>query len=109
MALMASGFNGQYFAFHGYLPIEADQRIKAIRLYEQRIYSENETQLFIETPYRNGKLMEDFIRTCKPSTKLCVAADITCETEYIKTRSIAEWKGQVPDLSKRPCLFLIYK
>ncbi|MDR3060964.1 MAG: SAM-dependent methyltransferase [Dysgonamonadaceae bacterium] len=109
MALMASGFNGQNFAFHGYLPIEADQRIKAIRQYEQRIYSENETQLFIETPYRNGKLMDDFIRTCKPATKLCIAADITCETEYIKTRSIAEWKRQAPDLSKRPCLFLIYK
>lgn len=110
MALMASGFNGQNFAFHGYLPIDADQRTKAIKQYEQRIYSEDQTQLFIETPYRNEKLVEDFIRTCKPSTKLCIAADITCETEYIKTRSIAEWKRQAaPDLSKRPCLFLIYK
>ncbi|GHU90617.1 S-adenosylmethionine-dependent methyltransferase [Bacteroidia bacterium] len=109
MALMASGFNGQNFAFHGYLPIDADQRTKAIRQYEQRIYSENQTQLFIETPYRNEKLVEDFIRTCKPSTKLCIAADITCETEYIKTRNLAEWKRQAPDLSKRPCLFLIYK
>ncbi len=109
MSLMASGFNGQNFAFNGYLPIDNEQRVKAIKLYEQRVYTENQTQLFIETPYRNGKLIEDLIRTCKPGTKLCIAADITCESEYIKTRRMAEWKRQVPDLSKRPCLFLIYK
>ncbi len=108
MALMASGFNGQSFAFNGYLPIDADQRIKAIKLYEQRVYSEKQTQLFIETPYRNGKLVEDLLKTCKPSTRLCIAADISCETEFIKARSIGEWKKQVPDISKRPCIFLIY-
>ena len=109
MSLMASGFNGQSFAFHGYLPIDGDKKIKAIKDCEQRIYSENQTQLFIETPYRNNKLLEDFLKTCRPSTRLCIAADITCESEYIKTKSIGEWKKQVPDLSKRPCLFLIYK
>ena len=109
MALMASGFNGQSFAFHGYLPIDADKKIKTIKDCEQRIYAENQTQLFIETPYRNNKLVEDFLKICRPSTKLCIAADITCESEYIKTKSIGEWKKQVPDLSKRPCLFLIYK
>ncbi len=109
LALMASGFNGQSFAFHGYLPIEPDQRIKTIKSLEQRIYSENQTQLFIETPYRNNKLVEELLKTCKGSTKLCIAADITCESEYIKTKSIGEWKRQVPDLSKRPCLFAIYK
>lgn len=109
MALMASGFNGQSFAFNGYLPIDNDKKIKAIRDYEQRIYSENQTQLFIETPYRNGKLLDDLIKNCKSSTKLCIAADITCENEYIKTKSIGEWKKQIPDLSKRPCLFVLYK
>ncbi len=109
MALMASGFNGQSFAFHGYLPIDGDQKIKSIKECEQRIYSENQTQLFIETPYRNNKLVEDLLKTCRPSTRLCIAADITCESEYIKTKSVGEWKKQVPDLSKRPCLFLIYK
>lgn len=109
LALMASGFNGQSFAFHGYLPIDNDSRIKSIKNLEQRVYSESQTQLFIETPYRNGKLVEDILRTCKSTTKLCIAADITCENEYIKTRTVGEWKRQVPDLSKRPCLFLIYK
>ena len=109
LALMASGFNGQSFAFHGYLPIDSDQRIKTLKSLEQRIYSENQTQLFIETPYRNGKMVEDILKNCKPSTKLCIAADITLETEFIKTKTVGEWKKQVPELSKRPCLFLLYK
>ena len=109
LALMASGFNGQSFAFLGYLPIEQDSRIKSLKNLEQHIYSENQTQLFIETPYRNGKILEDILKTCKPSTKLCIAADITLDTEFIKTKSIAEWKKQIPDLSKRPCIFALYK
>jgi 16S rRNA (cytidine1402-2'-O)-methyltransferase len=108
LALMASGFNGQRFAFYGYLPIDSGERIKTLKALEQRIYSEDQTQLFIETPYRNGKLIEDILKTCKPTTRLCIAADITLNSEFIKTKSIAEWKKQVPELSKRPCIFAIY-
>ena len=109
LALMASGFNGQNFAFQGYLPIDAEQRIKTLKTLEQRIYSENQTQLFIETPYRNGKMLEDILKTCKSFTKLCIAADITLETEFIRTQSVADWKKHIPDLSKRPCIFVLYK
>ncbi|HAC20503.1 MAG TPA: SAM-dependent methyltransferase [Porphyromonadaceae bacterium] len=109
MSVMGSGFNGQSFAFHGYLPIDAEQRAKRIKTLESRIYTEDQTQLFIETPYRNNKLAEELIKTCKPSTKLCIAADITCADEYIKTKSVKDWAGKIPDLSKRPCIFLIYK
>ena len=109
MSLMASGFNGQSFAFHGYLPIEPGERIKRIKALEGRIYTENQTQLFIETPYRNNKMMEDIVKNCRPTTKLCIAANITCEDEYIKTKTIKEWQGKLPDLSKIPCIFLIYK
>lgn len=109
LSVMASGFNGQSFAFHGYLPIGPVERIKRIKQLEQRIYNENQTQLFIETPYRNNKMLEDIIRNCRPQTKLCVAANITCEGEYIRTKTIKEWQGKIPDLSKIPCIFLIYK
>jgi 16S rRNA (cytidine1402-2'-O)-methyltransferase len=110
MALMASGFNGQNFAFLGYLPIENVSRLKALRVLEQRIYSENQTQLFIETPYRNTQLLDDILKYCKPATKLCIAADITLDSEWIQSCTVAEWrKKQKPDLSKRPCLFALYK
>ena len=109
MALMASGFNGQSFAFHGYLPIDASSRMECIKRMESRIYSEHQTQLFIETPYRNNKLMEDLIRICKPATKLCVATNITCDDESIRTRSVKEWAGRMPDLNKKPTFFLLYK
>ena len=109
LAVMASGFNGQSFAFHGYLPIEQIDRVKTIKYLEQCIYNENQTQLFIETPYRNNKMAEDLLRNCRPQTKLCIAANITCEEEYIKTKTIKEWQGKLPDLSKIPCIFLIYK
>lgn len=109
MSVMGSGFNGQSFAFHGYLPIEPGERIKRIKTLEQRIYAEDQTQLFIETPYRNNKMMEDIVKNCRPQTKLCIAANITCEGEYIKTKTIKEWQGKLPDLSKIPCIFLIYK
>ena len=109
LSVMGSGFNGQSFAFHGYLPIEPTERIKRIKVLEQRIYTENQTQLFIETPYRNNKMMEDIVKNCRPQTKLCIAANITCEDEYIKTKTVKEWQGKLPDLSKIPCIFLIYK
>lgn len=109
LSVMGSGFNGQSFAFHGYLPIELGERVKRIKQLEQRIYSENQTQLFIETPYRNHKMVDDLLQNCRPQTKLCIAANLTCEGEYIKTRAISEWKGKVPDLSKIPCIFLLYK
>jgi len=109
LSVMGSGFNGQSFAFHGYLPIDPSERIKRIKELEQRIYGESQTQLFIETPYRNNKMAEDILKTCRPQTKLCIAANITCEDEYIKTKTIREWKGRLPDLSKIPCIFLIYK
>jgi 16S rRNA (cytidine1402-2'-O)-methyltransferase len=109
LSVMGSGFNGQSFAFHGYLPIEPNERAKRIKTLEQRVYSENQTQLFIETPYRNHKMMEDIIKNCRPQTKLCIAANITCEGEFIKTKTIKEWQGKLPDLNKIPCIFLIYK
>lgn len=110
LSVMASGFNGQSFAFHGYLPIEPNERSKRLKELEGRIYSEHQTQLFIETPYRNHKMLDDILRACRPQTKLCIAANITCEGEYIKTRTVKEWKGiALPDLSKIPCIFLLYK
>ena len=109
LSVMASGFNGQSFAFHGYLPIEPSDRIKRLKELENRVYTENQTQLFIETPYRNNKMMEDILKACRPQTRLCIAANITCEGEYIKTRTLREWNGKFPDLSKIPCIFLIYK
>ncbi|BEG97982.1 SAM-dependent methyltransferase [Bacteroides sedimenti] len=109
LSVMASGFNGQSFAFHGYIPIEPAERIKTLKHLEQRIYSENQTQLFIETPYRNNKMAEDILNNCRPQTKLCIAANITCEGEYIKTKTVKEWKGKLPDLTKIPCIFLLYK
>jgi 16S rRNA (cytidine1402-2'-O)-methyltransferase len=109
LALMASGFNGQSFAFNGYLPTDADLRIAAIRKLETRMYADNQTQIFMETPYRNNKLAIDILRTCRPSTRLCIAANLTCSDEYISVLTIAEWKGQLPDLHRKPTIFLIYK
>ena len=109
LSVMASGFNGQSFAFNGYLPVKPDERAKALRKLEQRVYNENQTQIFIETPYRNGKMVEDILVHCRPQTKLCIAANLTCEDEFAKTRTLKEWKGKLPDLSKIPCIFLLYK
>ncbi|MDR1004302.1 MAG: SAM-dependent methyltransferase [Prevotellaceae bacterium] len=109
LAVMASGFNGQSFAFHGYLPIDPHERTQRLKQLEQRVYAEQQTQLFIETPYRNNKLVEDILHTCRPQTRLCIAAGITCREEYIRTRTVREWTGKVPELSKIPCLFLLYK
>ncbi len=109
LSVMASGFNGQSFAFHGYLPVESANRIKKLKMLEQRIYAEDQTQLFIETPYRNAKMIEDILQHCKPTTRLCIAANITCDDEFIKTKTVKEWKGKIPNLSKIPCIFLLYR
>ena len=109
LSVMASGFNGQSFAFHGYLPIKPDERARKLKLLEQRVYSEDQTQLFIETPYRNGKMIEDIIKNCRPQTKLCIAANLTCDDEFVRTRTVKDWRGKAPDLSKIPCIFLLYK
>jgi 16S rRNA (cytidine1402-2'-O)-methyltransferase len=109
MALMASGFNGQSIAFHGYLPVEAHSRAERIKAFEARMYAENETQIFIETPYRNNKLLDDFVRICRQATRLCVASDITGDDEFIRTLPVREWTRQKPDLNRKPAIFLIYK
>ena len=109
LSVMASGFNGQSFAFYSYLPIDANERMNVIKKLEGRVYSENQTQLFIETPYRNQKLVEELIKLCRPSTKLCIASNITCADEFIQTRPVKDWAGKVPDLAKKPTIFLIYK
>ena len=109
MSLMASGFNGQKFTFNGYLPIEPNERAKAIKLLEQRAYAEDTTQIFIEAPYRNAKLIADLVKTCRPQTKLCIASAITCEEESIITKPIKEWSKRTPEVGKIPAIFLIYK
>ena len=108
MALMASGFNGQSFAFNGYLPVEGAQRIRAVKKLEGKVQSENQTQIFIETPYRNTKMMETLLSALSPRTRLCVAAGITCAEEFIRTRTVADWKkSEIPDISRIPAIFLL--
>lgn len=109
LSIMGSGFNGQSFAFHGYLPIEQGARTSTLKKLEQRAYAENQTQLFIETPYRNHRLLDEILQTCRPQTKLCIAANLTCEDEYICTRTVKEWRNHLPEIGKIPCIFLIYK
>ncbi|MBO6005338.1 MAG: SAM-dependent methyltransferase [Paludibacteraceae bacterium] len=109
LAQMASGFNGQSFAFVGYLPIENGERQQRLRKLEHRAKEENQTQLFIETPYRNTKLFEELLATLKGDTKICIACDITLDSEYIETRTVSEWKQKKPqDLNKRPTIFGIF-
>ena len=109
LALMASGFNGQSFTFHGYLPIDKVQRSKRIKELEGQAERLSQTQLFIETPFRNDSLLEDLLKSCKPTTRLCIACDLTAATEFVQTQTIATWKKQQPDLRKRPAIFLLYK
>jgi 16S rRNA (cytidine1402-2'-O)-methyltransferase len=108
LSLMASGFNGQSFTFHGYLPKERGERIKKLKELEKAAQKQ-QTQLFIETPYRNMHLLEDMLSTCDGATKLCIACDITLPTEFIKTKRMTEWKKQLPDINKKPTIFLIYR
>lgn len=107
LSLMASGMNGQNFAFIGYIPVKPAERVKAIREIEKRSGVEKQTQIFIEAPYRNTQLINDLINTLNDQTRLCIACDITLEMEYIKTQTVSQWKKGVPDLNKRPTIFLI--
>lgn len=107
LALMASGMNGQQFSFIGYLPIKDFDRNKAIRDIEAESAKKNSTQIFIETPYRNNQMMEALCKNCKPSTKICIAADLTSEHEWIQTKTIEQWKKEKVDIHKRPAIFLL--
>ena len=109
MALMGSGFNGQSFAFRGYLPIKPDERQSALRRMEKLIHADDQTQIFIETPYRNNKLIDTLTRTLHGSTRLCVASDITGPNESITTRTIADWAKATYNYDKIPTIFLLYK
>lgn len=109
LALMASGFNGQNFAFHGYLPIQKPELRQKLHALEAGIYQNDQTQIFIETPYRNDKLIESILSHCQPQTRLCIATDISLDTERITTRHIAWWRKHKPTLHKRPAVFLLYK
>lgn len=107
MGMMASGMNGQNFAFTGYLPIDKSERLKAVKNLEKTSLKTGQTQIFMETPYRNQKLLQDLITSCKPGTRLCIACDITLHSEYIQTASIEWWKNHLPDLEKRPTIFIL--
>ena len=107
LALMASGMNGQQFKFVGYLPIEAQPRTSKIKELEEESARKKCTQIFIETPYRNNQLLETILKTCKPLTQLCIASELTSKNEFIKTRSIAEWRNEKIDLHKKPVIFLM--
>jgi len=108
LALMASGMNGQNFQFVGYLPIDMAERIKAIKTLESESKQKSCTQIFIETPYRNNQLLEALVKTCHPQTRVCVAVDLTSPQEFIRTMMVQKWKNKLPDLHKRPAIFLMY-
>ncbi len=107
LALMASGMNGQNFCFHGYLPKDRKDRIKKIKELEKNSTEKNQTQLFIETPYRNNHMIDDLLNSLSTSTLLCIACDITLSTEFVLTKNISDWKKKKPDINKRPAVFLI--
>ena len=118
MSVMASGFSGQSFAFHGYLPIEEGQRMAKVKQLEARSYAEDQTQLFIETPYRNQKMMQTLLHSLRPQTLICLASNLTCADEQVKTHSVAEWRKMLQGLTEEqqqryvprvPSIFLIYK
>ena len=107
LALMASGFNGQSFCFNGYLPVKEPERSRQIKLLEAHSQKNKQTQLFIETPYRNHTLLNDFLKQCSEQTRLCIAYNITSEKAFIKTKTIRQWKREKPVLEKQPCVFLL--
>lgn len=109
LALMSSGMNGQNFAFNGYLPIDKQERKVTLKQFEKLSFEKNQTQIFIETPYRNNKFLEDLSSILHPQTQICVACDITLPTEYIKTQSASAWKNTKFDFHKRPTIFIIHK
>jgi 16S rRNA (cytidine1402-2'-O)-methyltransferase len=108
LALMASGMNGQKFQFNGYLPIDSAERKIALKELETESARKNCTQIFIETPYRNNQLIKQIVETCKPTTQLCIAVDITAPSENILTKPVSEWKKQLPDIHKRLAIFLLH-
>ena len=107
LALMASGLNGQQFQFVGYLPIDNAERMKTLKSLESESAKKKCTQIFIETPYRNNQMLETIVKTCMPATRLCIAAELTSSQEFIKTKTIADWKKSLPDLHKKPSVFLL--
>jgi 16S rRNA (cytidine1402-2'-O)-methyltransferase len=107
MALMASGFNGQSFTFNGYLPIDKQLRIKALQALEQIAKKKQQTQIFMETPFRNNQLLEDVLQNLNPETLLCIACNVTAHDEFIKTLRIKDWQKSKPDLHKKPTIFLL--
>ncbi len=107
LALMASGMNGQQFEFVGYLPIDNFERIKAIKEFELSSQKKSSSIIFIETPYRNNQLIETLLKTCKPTTKICIAAELTGPNEYVKTKTVANWKNEKTDFHKKPVIFLL--
>ena len=108
LALMASGLSGQRFAFHGYLPVDKTERKSRLQALEQAARSQDETQIFIETPYRNRQMLEAIMESCGPETALCVATDVSLTTEMILTKRVAEWKKLLPEIDKRPTVFLLH-
>jgi 16S rRNA (cytidine1402-2'-O)-methyltransferase len=109
LAMMASGLNGQNFAFNGYLPINSHERINKIKQLETRSQLEQQSQIFIETPYRNNKLLKDILATCNDQTLLCIAANICTNNEFIETHAIVHWRTKIPDLHKIPVIYIIHK
>ncbi|MCF6366786.1 MAG: SAM-dependent methyltransferase [Bacteroidales bacterium] len=107
LALISSGLNGQNFAFNGYLPVKPPERVKKIQFLENRSKTEKQSQIFMETPFRNMKMLDDILNNCKKNTQLCIATDITLETEFIKTKTIIDWKKQKPQINKRPTIFIL--
>ncbi|TVR77611.1 MAG: SAM-dependent methyltransferase [Chitinophagaceae bacterium] len=108
LALMASGLNGQQFAFHGYLPVQENEKIKSLKYLENESKAKNQTQLFMETPYRNIKFLAFILKTLNPSTFLCVASNLSCEDEYVRTMTVQDWrKTELPDIHKKPTVFLL--
>ena len=107
LALMASGMNGQHFEFCGYLPIEAGERIKKLRELEASSRKDHSTKIFIETPYRNGAMVESILKNCDPLTRLCIGVNITASNEFIRTMPVRNWAGKVPELHKQPAIFLM--
>ena len=109
LTLMASGMNGQGFSFNGYLPVEKTEREKKIKEFEKKSLTENHSQIFIETPYRNNQLLDSFLSCCRNETRICIGLNITSKNEWIKTMTVAEWKKNIPSLPKEPAIFILGK
>ena len=109
LALMASGFNGQSFAFYGYLPIDKSDRDRKIKDLESASERLGQTQIFIETPFRNNPFLEHLLKSCKPDTRLCIASNLTADDEMIKSKSVGEWRKALPDLHKKPTIYLLFR